>query len=69
MQVPVYFLIGHHDYDTPFEFVEDHFGILNALIKEIIWFEYSAHFPFYEEPDQFSAIMINKVLRETHHDY
>ena len=65
VDVPVYFFTGRHDYDTPFELVEEYYDVLDAPIKEIVWFEHSAHFPFYEEPARFDEMMIEKVLAET----
>lgn len=62
VDVPVYFFEGTYDYETPFELVKEYFNILKAPSKELIWFENSAHFPFYEEPQKFNEIMINKVL-------
>ena len=64
INVPVYFLQGRHDNDTPSKLVEEYFNILSAPKKELIWFENSAHFPFYEEPDEFSKVLIEKVLPE-----
>src|SRR5262249_8781894 len=43
LDVPVYFLAGRHDYNTPFALVEEYYKVLNAPHKEIIWFENSAH--------------------------
>jgi len=63
--VPVFFFTGRHDYDTPFPLVEDYYDVLTAPAKEIVWFERSAHFPFYEEPGRFTRMMIEKVLGGT----
>lgn len=62
VDVPVYFFEGINDYEAPFELVKEYFDILKAPSKELIWFENSAHFPFYEEPQKFNDMMINKVL-------
>lgn len=66
VKVPVYFFAGVHDYETPSKLVEEYYNILTAPKKELIWFENSAHFPFYEEPSRFNDVMINKVLYETY---
>ncbi len=65
VKVPVYFLSGTHDYETPFELIEEYFNIIKAPYKEMVWFENSAHFPFYEESQKFNEIMINKVLSDS----
>lgn len=65
VDVPAYFISGKYDYDTPFELVEQYFNALNAPKKELIWFDNSAHFPFYEEPDKFNNVLINDILPET----
>lgn len=65
LKVPVYFFTGRHDYDTPFELVEQLYKTLKAPQKEMVWFEKSAHFPFYEEPEQFNEMLIKKVLSQT----
>lgn len=61
LETPVYFLIGRHDYNTPYELAEKYFNYLEAPKKELIWFENSAHSPMYEEPDRFNEIMIGKI--------
>jgi len=58
-KVPVYFLEGVHDYNAPTNLVEEYFQMINAPQKEIFWFDQSAHFPQWEEPQKF-----HKVLRE-----
>jgi len=66
LEVPVYFLTGRYDYDTPFELVEQYFEVLEAPRKEIIWFERSAHAPNLEEPERFQEVLISRVLRDTY---
>ncbi len=61
-EVPIYFFSGRHDYVTPFELVQKYCSILEAPYKEIVWFDNSAHFPFFEEPDEFGAEMI-RILK------
>lgn len=65
VNVPIYFFCGKYDYETPSKLVEEYFNLLSAPSKELIWFENSAHFPFYEEPLKFNEIMITKVLPQT----
>ncbi len=62
LEVPVYFLTGRHDYNTPFELVESYYEILDAPHKEIIWFEHSAHSPNLEEPERFQEVLIHNIL-------
>ncbi len=63
VEVPIYFFAGRHDYDTPSKLVENYYSTLRAPVKELIWFENSAHFPFYSEPDKFSKMIIEKLAR------
>ncbi len=63
LEVPVYFFVGRHDYNTPFELVERYFAVLEAPHKEIVWFEDSAHSPNLEEPERFQEMLIRKVLK------
>lgn len=66
VNVPIYFLTGRHDYDTPFALVQQYYNLLSAPKKELVWFDSSAHFPFYEEPQKFDSVLIDKVLPETY---
>jgi len=63
VEIPVYFFTGRHDYTTPFSLIETYFEQLEAPQKSLIWFEQSAHFPFFEEPKRFTEEML-KVLQE-----
>src|ERR1700683_2170289 len=64
VKVPVYFFTGRYDYTDPFALTEQYFSKIDAPEKHIVWFEESAHFPFYEEPAAFAQEM-GHVLTET----
>lgn len=65
IEVPVYFLVGRHDYFTPSQLVVEYYERLIAPQgKELIWFEESGHEPELQEPEKFYDIMVNKVLKE-----
>jgi len=57
VEIPVYFFTGRYDYCDPFTLTEQYFSKINAPEKHIVWFEESAHFPFYEEPEAFARQM------------
>ncbi|MBI4671715.1 MAG: alpha/beta hydrolase [Chloroflexi bacterium] len=65
LQVPVYLLMGKHDYAAPSVLAERYYALLSAPRKALIWFEDSAHFPYLEEADKFNRILIDTVLLET----
>jgi len=62
-KVPVYFFVGKNDYTTPFELIVDYYKIIKAPEKQIIYFDNSAHFPFFEEPEKF-CIEVEKILKD-----
>ncbi|MBW2397363.1 MAG: hypothetical protein JRG95_24205 [Deltaproteobacteria bacterium] len=64
LRVPAFFFSGRHDYNTPFELVEEYVETLDAPHKEIVWFENSAHMPNLEEPKRFQEMLIEKLLGE-----
>jgi pimeloyl-ACP methyl ester carboxylesterase len=64
LEIPVYFLVGRHDYNTPFKLAEEYFHSLTAPEKELIWFDHSAHSPIYEEAEKFNDILIQKVRQK-----
>jgi pimeloyl-ACP methyl ester carboxylesterase len=57
VEIPVYFFTGRHDYCDPFSLTEEYFSRIEAPEKHFVWFEDSAHFPFYEEPEAFARQM------------
>jgi pimeloyl-ACP methyl ester carboxylesterase len=57
VHIPVYFFTGRYDYCDPYVLTEQYFSMIDAPEKHIVWFENSAHFPFYEEPAAFAQQM------------
>jgi len=64
IDVPVYFLMGRFDQVTPLVLVEEYVEALDAPHKQIILFQRSAHFPFFEEPAAFARTL--KAIRDAH---
>lgn len=61
LSLPVFFFTGRHDYETPSALVADYFNLLDAPEKDLVWFENSAHFPFYEEKKKFISELIRLI--------
>ena len=59
--VPMFYLIGTSDYNTPFELSYEYYQSIEAPIKDFIWFNESAHSPFAEEPEKFRNCLIEKI--------
>jgi len=55
VQVPVFFFLGRHDLNTPSALAAAYLERLEAPLREALWFERAAHFPFFEEPARFLA--------------
>lgn len=63
--LPVYFITGENDRNTPLLPVEEYYSSLDAPEgKELIIFEKSAHTPFMAEPERFNYELI-MIKRET----
>lgn len=62
VKVPIYFCVGRYDYNTPSVLTEKYYNQIIAPEKELIWFEESAHFPHFEEPENF--IELTKRIKE-----
>jgi pimeloyl-ACP methyl ester carboxylesterase len=62
LKVPVYFFTGRHDYNVVSTLVEEYYKVLQAPEKEIVWFENSAHFIPFEEPEKFNHLIVSKLL-------
>lgn len=62
LKVPVWFILGRHDYEVPSILSAKYFEYLKAPSKALCWFENSAHLPNTEEQEIFNQILIEKVL-------
>jgi pimeloyl-ACP methyl ester carboxylesterase len=60
--VPLFFLLGRHDWQVPATLAAQYFATIDAPCKRLIWFEQSAHHPPFEEPETFHAVLIDQVL-------
>ena len=60
--VPVFFLLGRHDWQMPAPLTADYFETIDAPCKRLVWFEQSAHYPPFEEPQKFERVLIEQVL-------
>jgi pimeloyl-ACP methyl ester carboxylesterase len=61
--VPLYFLEGRHDINTPSELAFAYFEKLRAPRKEFIWFEQAAHDVPYAERERFLAEVLRLAVR------
>lgn len=62
INVPVYFCLGRYDNHVPATVVADYCASLKAPVKEVIWFEESAHHLCFEEPQKFHALLKEKLV-------
>ena len=62
--IPVDIIQGIHDFQTPFKPAKAFFDHLKAPEKHFHRFEYSAHFPFLDEPEKFNEIIEKIVLKQ-----
>lgn len=61
-EAPFIFLTGRQDYNLGPAIAQDYYNSINAPLKTMYWFENSAHFPHFEEPELFQKIMIEEIL-------
>jgi pimeloyl-ACP methyl ester carboxylesterase len=61
VQVPVYFISGKYDYNTPWPLVEHYHKFLKAPYKQFLLFEKSGHSPAFEEPEKFNNFIISEL--------
>jgi proline iminopeptidase len=58
-RIPLYFISGIADYNTPWKIVKEYHDFVKAPAKEFILFKESGHSPPFEEPERFKK----EVLR------
>lgn len=54
LEVPVWFIVGEQDYNTPIALIEDYCKFLDAPAKHLIIMDGCAHTPFIGDPEQFN---------------
>jgi pimeloyl-ACP methyl ester carboxylesterase len=57
-KLPVYFIVGKYDYNTPAELAKRYFDIIKAPKKQLFGFEHSGHAPIWEEPALFHRRLV-----------
>lgn len=67
LQIPVWFIAGENDYNTPVELIKAYKEQLQAPEKHMIVIENTAHTPFFGAPDRFrqQLIQIKKSLKKS----
>jgi pimeloyl-ACP methyl ester carboxylesterase len=59
LKVPVWFISGSHDYNTPAALVEEYFEFLDAPFgKHFLLMEKTAHSPFMGDPERFNREIV-----------
>ncbi|KZZ85770.1 alpha/beta fold hydrolase [Bacillus sp. SJS] len=61
--IPTYFVMGKYDYMTSSRAARTYFNQLNAVKKEFITFNQSAHYPQLEEKEHFNEWMYNTFIK------
>ncbi len=61
LDVPVFMLLGRHDYTTPSEPVAKWLATLDAPMKKAVWFDHSAHMMLWEEPGKLLLTLTQEV--------
>lgn len=66
LKVPVYFMLGQYDVNGT-QLSVDYFHKLRAPLKHLYIFQGAGHPEIFQQPETFTKIMVNTVLRETRH--
>lgn len=56
--LPTFFFLGRQDANTPAPLAAAYLDQLQAPLKRVVWFDASAHFPFWEQPARFHEAML-----------
>jgi pimeloyl-ACP methyl ester carboxylesterase len=62
LSVPVYLILGRHDWNVPSVLALEWYEKLDAPKKQVFWIENAAHGTLEEDPDQFNRIMNEMIL-------
>jgi pimeloyl-ACP methyl ester carboxylesterase len=58
---PIFLFEGRHDWTVPYPLAATWYGRITAPMKQIVWFENSAHMPMLEEPGRFLLHLVTDV--------
>jgi len=61
VRYPVFMLLGRHDLTTPSSVIEPWLEKLQSPLKQLVWFEQSAHLAPHEEPGRFLMALVQQV--------
>jgi pimeloyl-ACP methyl ester carboxylesterase/membrane protease YdiL (CAAX protease family) len=61
LKMPVVIFVGRRDHWVPPETSVAYFDALTAPSKKLVWFDYSGHEAFVDEPEKFNATMVELV--------
>ncbi len=64
VKIPLYFFVGRYDYQTPGPLAEEYYKFVKAPKKDLIWFEESAHYMIFAEPNKMTQELI-RIAHET----
>lgn len=65
LDVPVYFLSGENDMNTPLQLVREYHQMLDAPQgKTLVVFENAAHTPYLSQPDAFVDVLVDILRRQ-----
>ncbi|NNM33858.1 MAG: hypothetical protein HKO53_12365 [Gemmatimonadetes bacterium] len=59
VDIPVFFFLGRYDLNTPSSLAAAYLDSLSAPVKGLVWFENSAHFPFWTESAAFHRHLLD----------
>lgn len=62
IEIPVYLILGRHDWNVPAVLARDWLNDIEAPKKELFWLENSAHALMMEEAKLFNAILTEQIL-------
>lgn len=65
LDIPVYFFSGVYDFTVNHELSKRYLDTLQSPVKGFYPFYNSAHCPMHEEPERFTNIVVEEILRET----
>lgn len=60
-QLPVYLMVGKHDYATSAELAQEYFAAIKSPKKQLFLFEHSGHAPSWQEPQLFRTHLLQIV--------